>query len=210
MHRHSWKAVAALLMIAAGSGTALAIAQVDNSPPASTVTATQPAAAAPNRSTASTVDPELSARIAVLRKAPDAGAPATTPGAAHFGADPNLARAALAADGQKVYLTPANGALCLQSASFGTCNDTASVLDGHLVSVTYCSPTLAAGHNRVTGVVPDGVSSVTETMVAGETSVPVQDNVYDLDSTSIPVEITWGDVHIPLPAPPEGACVSGS
>jgi hypothetical protein len=152
------------------------------------------------------VDAQQAAAFSILKRAPAVGA-RVSPGAARAGANPALVRTATAADGERVSVIPANGQLCLADSHQSTCNATSEAVRGFVVESEFCGPWLQPGHTRIIGLVPDGVNSVTVATSAAPINVPVQNNVYVLDTASSPSSVSFGSQTIRVGNPdPASTC----
>jgi hypothetical protein len=144
--------IAATAALAVGGSTAAALAQSGQSAPGPAQPQPQPVGATA----------EQQAAFGVLRRAPGADdgdnrLVRRLAGAAQIGMDADAARVVGRVDGLRVWLVPAQGALCLaleddRDDSIGiTCEPTADVVSR--------GTTIGDGH-RVFGLVPDGVPTV--------------------------------------------------
>ena len=109
----------------------------------------------------------------------------------------NEAREVRVAAGPAVWLVPAQpGYVVSLTESGGALLKASDVLSGQLVRL---DEALAGGPDGVvlTGVVPDGVSSVEAVTTAGSTRLDVEQNVYTArfkrDATSVPLSVRWTD-----------------
>jgi hypothetical protein len=133
------------------------------------------------------IDPGLRDSFLVLhqgRSAVAADATARIPALAGpnpIGANPALARRAVAANGDVLYLVPAERGVCVIASSHGSCIGTEWAKRGFGVGVG----ATAAGI-QLSGIVPDGVSAVTLNLADGSSHVAeVNDNVYSVHAKDV-------------------------
>lgn len=148
------------------------------------------------------ISARLTKNFAVLRDQPSP--PASTrvgSGSPSFvGGNAALARLALTAeDGDRIYVVPAQGGVCIQS-SLGRaagCFSEDVALKGNTASTVVCSPYLPTDKLDVAGLLPDGARNVSATMNDGTIrSVSVENNAYLLHldrSGPLPTTIEWDD-----------------
>jgi hypothetical protein len=193
----------------------VAFAATSTGPPA-------PPPAAPEQQNAAAitaVDRDQEATLGVLRRAvgrtdaPGDGARsliAQGSGPA-LGANPALARLALTtALGEKLYVVPARGWVCLTSdTSAGNCTPTDRIAEGYAVGLQ----PIPSGY-RLRGLVPDGVKDVTVHGAGSESATATPEaNAWQADVAFTPATVSWtgaaGEKTVPV-VPPRTAIAASA
>jgi hypothetical protein len=182
---------------------------------------------APVEPPASSVPTSVTAAFAVFRRpatTEDEGvgiAGASTPQAeglagslSHSGANTHLARH-IGPSSSELFATVGQDSVCLYSAGGDTCAESSVALEGRLLTYEVCDAGLPANHIRVSGLVLDGVTSVTLKDASGsDQTVPVTKNGFSALATGHVTEAQWtkdGTVHhepITYPESAETSCVN--
>lgn len=182
---------------------------------------------APVKSPASSVSPAISAAFAVFREAvtPGSGSAASANDTSsqasglaeslgHAGANTDLSRHIGPANSE-MYATVGQERVCLYGPGESTCAEPSVALAGHLLSYDVCEASLPANHIRITGLVLDGVGSVTVKDSSGaEQVVPVVENGFTTLATGHVTAVEWvkeGTTHsvpITYPESAEASCIN--
>lgn len=182
---------------------------------------------APVKPPVSSVPTSVSAAFAVFRRparTEDEGvgiAAAPTPEAeglagslSHAGANTHLARH-IGPSESELFATVGQESVCLYSAGGDTCAESSVALEGRLLTYEVCGSDLPANHIRVSGLVLDGVSSITLKGSDGsQQTVPVVENGYSALATGHVTEAEWtkdGTAHhepITYPESDETNCIN--
>jgi hypothetical protein len=197
-----------LVLVGLASAVGAAVAATGAPPP-------EPAAAVPGERSATpigAVDERQSGELAVLRRAatqadalPAALKAMIAAGSGpDLGANPALARLALTTRlGEKLYVVPAQGWVCLASAGgAGGCTPTDQIGEGYSVGLQ----PIPSGY-RVQGIVPDGAGRVEVRGADAVATAQPSGNVWEADVTFEPKTVAWtggeGEKVVPVFVPSE-------
>src|SRR5271166_3470581 len=109
----------------------------------------------------------------------------------HAGANTHLSRH-IGPASSEMFATVGQERVCLYSAGESTCAEPSVALGGHLLTYDVCDAALPADHIRVSGLVLDGVSSVTlKNASDSEQAVPVVENGFTTLATGHVTEVSW-------------------
>jgi hypothetical protein len=170
---------------------------------------TTPSGPPPGRPMASNTDQQLAESFAVLRRrrtASDVLEAARFGDGNPAGANAALARRAVSSGGDSIFVVPANAGVCLVSGTYSGCTSSDAAQRGYSVGMAATRSGV-----QITGLVPDGVQSVTVNLANGDTATTtVADNVYsigvdDVGTTSVSFDGPHKLSSVPFAIPPVGS-----